>query len=66
MNRKQFIVLCIAMMVLVEGYLATKNVDYTIATLAAIAGVVIVIAGAVMYSLRDQTKPTRENDEHDD
>ena len=61
MNRKQFIVLCIAIMVLAEGYLAIKNVDYSTETLVIIATVIGVIAGAIIYSLRDRKEPTEAN-----
>lgn len=53
MNRKQMIVLCVGILVLVGGYFATENVDFRIPELIAFAGIIAAITGGLFYELRD-------------
>lgn len=54
MNRKQIVILCVGILVLVWGYFTTENVDFRIAELIAFAGIIAAITGGLVYALRDK------------
>lgn len=55
MNRKQIIVLCVAILVLVGGFFVSENFDFSVAGRIALAAIMAAIGSGLVYVLRDKT-----------
>ena len=54
MNRKQIVVLCVAIVVLVGGVLVAENFDLSVVEIIVLAGIISVIIYGLIYALKDE------------